>query len=127
MNRILAFLAPLLLVFAAACSGGNSGPGATVEAFQTAIAEGNEEAVIEHIEPDAREMFRPKMGMIVSLASQEANRRGGFDGIEILSEEVEGDTATVRYQSNFGDGTSEEDEATLTRVDGVWYISVEME
>lgn len=127
MNRLFALLAPLLLVFAAACSGAGSGPGATVEAFQTAIAEGNQDAVIEHIEPDAREMFRPKMGMIVSLAAQEAERRGGFSGIEILSEEIEGDSATVRYQSNFGDGSSEEDEATLKQVDGVWYISVEME
>lgn len=125
MKRFFTLLAPLLFVYAVACSGGGNGPGDVVEDFNTAIAAGDSEAMLEHLEPTAREAFEPKAGMIVSLAAQQAERRGGFDGVEIVSEEIDGDNATVTYRTSFGDGTSEEQTANLRRVDGVWYMAME--
>ncbi len=124
MKRLFAFLIPLFFVLAAACSGG-SGPGAVVQDFNTAIAEGDSDAMLEHIDPAMRETLRPKIGMVASLAAQEARNKGGLESTEILSEEVDGDQATVTYRSNFGDGSSEEDTATLRQVDGVWYMQLE--
>jgi len=125
MKLLFKLLAPLLFAFAVACSGGGSGPGSVVQEFTTAISEGDSDAMLEHIAPSDRETLRPKLGLIASLAAQQTEQRGGLDSVEILSEEVDGDTATVTYKTHYGDGTEEEDSATLTQVDGVWYMAIQ--
>lgn len=126
MKRLFKLIAPLLFVYAAACSGGGSGPGAVAEEFATAVSNGDGDAMLEHIAPTEREAIRPKIGLIASLAAQQTEQRGGLDSVEILSEEIDGETATVRYKVTYGNGSEEEESMDLRQVDGVWYVGMDV-
>lgn len=47
---------------------------------------------------------------------------GGLDSVEVLSEDINGDYATVAARFHFGNGSTEELTYRLTREDDVWKI-----
>lgn len=125
MKSLFKFFAPVVFAIAAACSGGGTGPGDVVESFNMALAEGDVDTAIEHIQPSQRETIRPKLNMIAPMAATQLEQKGGIDSIEVTNEQVEGDTATVAYTVHYGNGEEAEEEDTLTRVDGTWYVGMQ--
>ncbi|WP_298015891.1 DUF4878 domain-containing protein [uncultured Parasphingopyxis sp.] len=128
MKNLFKFFAPVLFAVAAACSGGGGGgPGDVVEDFNMALAEGDVDAAIEHIQPSQRDAVRPKLEMVAPMAASQLEAQGGIDSIEVTNEEIseDGNTATVSYTVTFGNGETSEDQDTLTMVDGTWYVGME--
>lgn len=120
-------LATLLLVcsFALVGCGGSAGPGDTIIEFNKAMESGDAETV-KRIAPGMAGMVgEDKLKGILTEASAEAKKKGGIESIEIIKEEINGDTATVEHKVVWGNGEEEEDTTKLSKVDGQWVVSMD--
>lgn len=50
------------------------------------------------------------------------NKQGGFKNVEVASSNIDNDTAQVRLQINFKNGTSESEDFNLYKKDSKWYL-----
>lgn len=112
---LVAILLPL-----AACS---SGPSATAEAFDTALAAGHSAEAIEFIDPSIKQVGGPKLMAAMSKAGEGASRKGGLKTVKASDEKVEGDYATLKLNETFGNGNTSTNNMKLRRVDGKWYVT----
>ncbi len=106
-----------------ACVGG-SGPGGTVKKFYQYIDAGDADKVISLLPRSAvgdadREKF--KVGLQASVEALKAG--GGIRKIEIVKEEITGNTAVVTAVITLGNGEASTDTTKLVREDGVWKIA----
>ena len=65
---------------------------------------------------------QPGVGMFFGVYSSGWQSQGGLDRVEVVSEEVEGDAATVVARFHFGDGSQEELTYRLTREEDSWNL-----
>lgn len=67
-----------------------------------------------------------KMGMVVGEAVSKAKKHGGFKKVEVLSKEVNEDSATIKMKSIFKDGTEESEGNMKLRKNhkGDWKITL---
>ncbi|MGF1485351.1 MAG: DUF4878 domain-containing protein [Opitutales bacterium] len=114
MKKALFALLTLSTLLFAACGG--SSPSDTVEAFFDAGNEGDFTKAQELCTGQAAQL----MGLAVSMMGDEKPEPDDKADIEIVSEEVDGDTATVTIKDK-KDG--KEAEIGLQKVDGKWKIS----
>lgn len=120
-------LATLLLVcsFALVGCGGSAGPGDTIVELNKAMEAGDAETVKKIVPGMAAMVGEDKLKGMMSEASAEAKKKGGIKSIEILKEEINGDTATVEHKVVWGNGDEEEETTELTKVDGQWIVSMD--
>ncbi|MEM9108971.1 MAG: DUF4878 domain-containing protein [Planctomycetota bacterium] len=105
------------------CGGGSAGPGDTVKEFAEAMEAGDTEKVKE-LAP-AMGMAGEKLDGMVQTAAMEMKEKKGIKEIEIVEEKIDGETATVKAITHFGDGTKEEGEPMkLAKIDGKWVIDM---
>lgn len=116
---VLALCSALVL---AGCSN-SSGPADTVKRFYRAVEESDLKAASRLFSGNAADPA--KLQAALSLYSSEIASRQGIESIEILSEEIEGNTAVVRARLTFGDGTTDSQRTNLVRIDGRWMISAD--
>jgi hypothetical protein len=128
--------AAALAVALAGCSFGTDDPAETVEDFRDAVAAGDVPAACEEIVPDAQVLFYPEPvvedGVVAGYRSgctdpervvlDEAAKRSA-SGTEVISSEVEGDTARVETETAAG----EELVFDLVRIDERWRIKAPAE
>lgn len=51
-----------------------------------------------------------------------SNKQDGFKNVEVISSNIDNDTAQVRLQINFKNGTSESEDFNLYKKDSKWYL-----
>lgn len=124
MQAVLAIAA----VITGGCSMFQSGPGATVEQFYTALNDGEVTTAMDLISSQFRgQIGEDKLRAALSQGTrQSAQEKGGMSSIEILSEDVQGEVATVRVRMEFGDGSSNETTENLVLEDGQWKLQPNM-
>jgi hypothetical protein len=105
--------------------GGSSGPGDAVVELNYAMEEGDVETVKKIVPALGSMMGDEKLKAMMTEASAEAKKKGGIESVEIIKEEIEGETATVTHKTTFGNGDEEEETTELVKVDGQWIISMD--
>jgi uncharacterized protein YchJ len=102
------------------------GPGDAVENMMYAVDAGEYEQAIEYMPPKLRAMAdKEKLIQMMRAGKQELEQKGGLDGVEVLEETVDGNKATVKVKTTYGNGESETEELKLMKVDDQWVLSDE--
>lgn len=118
-----ALLLAMAMLYLVGCS--SPGPADTVKSFHKHVANGEVEKASEMMSGEIVEMIGEEK-LQAGLAEQTKTIRemGGIESFDILSEEVNGQVATVTYKVTYGNGDIEEDEADLMKIDGKWRFSM---
>jgi hypothetical protein len=119
-----AWLIALLLVFIAGCGVFDSGPAATLKAFYKEVETGKlTEASDRLTGPAVQMMGKDKLKAGLARQSEKFKQKGGLKSIEIKSEEINGEAATVVALLTFGDGSTVPDDKTMfVKGDKGWLI-----
>lgn len=125
MKRVLLFGLIVLGLCLAGCSGSNS-PSGVVKEFYKYAAAGKVNDAFELISKEGQNMLNQHAGGTAAIAklTKEINDKGGIKAIEILSEEVIGDTATVKFAIKFGNGSTKQDNEKPVKEGGKWKLTV---
>jgi hypothetical protein len=129
MNRISNAWIPVLCLLAlcAACSSGSSTSETelAVQQFYDRLGAEDYTAVLDLYSADVRDALQISGGQVdqgyVEWA-QEETKMGKVNGIEIVEESVDGDTAEVKYRIAYGDGSTSDRSVKLTQEDGEWKL-----
>lgn len=124
MKQLLTALV-LLCSFALVGCGGSAGPGDAVKELNYAMEKGDLDTVKKIVPGLAGMMGDEKLKAMMTEASAEAKKKGGIKSVEILKEEINGDTATVEHKVTWGNGDEETETSELAKVDGQWIISMD--
>lgn len=122
MNPRRIAVAALLTVTMVACGGtGSSGPQTPGERLVAAME------LIRDGKPKELEAFvvsddQPGVGMFSGVYSSGWAGEGGLDRVAIVSETIDGDSATVAAKFHFANGSTEEVTYQLKQEDDVWKI-----
>lgn len=125
----LSFGLGFLAVFFVAC-GGSSPKDVAVEATEAAF-KGDSKKYLSYvfISEDARKMgmnesnVEGKVQLVVQEAKKQAENAGGVKKIEVLSEEINGDTARVGIRVHFKNGqTSDNTTTKLRKIGNEWKL-----
>lgn len=114
------------------CGSGGSGPSDALKNYATALQEGKYEKFVDGInfsnatseqQKEAREGF---VALVEEKGAKEFEKKGGFKGFEILSEEIaeDGNSAVVKFKQIYGNGEEEESEQKMVKVDGKWLMDI---
>ena len=132
MRLIKLLLAALVAAFALlACSGGNS-PEGVATAFTTAAYKGEADKALAliHIPEGTRatekEAAFGKMRMLLAMAKEQADNKGGLTRVEVISSEIDSanpDRARVKLRLHFKNGQSTDD-TKLVKVKGKWMVDM---
>ena len=107
---------------------GAPGPGKTVEQFYRAVESGRVDAATDMLSIADAEMAAIASAKLAAAFERERARfaeAGGIESIEVLSEEIDGNRATVNVRMIFGNGAEDEEGHDLVQVDGRWKISID--
>ena len=108
------------------CGGSSAGPGDTVIELNKAMEAGDAETVKKIVPGMAGMIGDDKLKAMMTEASAEAKKKGGIKTIEILKEEIDGDTAVVEHKVVWGNGDEDSDTTELVKnEDGNWIVSME--
>lgn len=131
MKKLAYFSMMLVAMFIMAACSDNS-PSATFKSYITAFQKGDYEKFVDGINlskvtPD--EMKETKEGLTAMMkekGEKMVEQKGGLKDIEILSEEIaeDGNTAVIKYKQIYGDGSEEESEGKMIKVDGKWMMDM---
>ena len=116
----------LFLLLSTACSVLGSGPGRTVQKFFTAVDRGEiEEAMSYFSSRTIQTLGADKWRAVLLEATRELDNVGGIAVVDIIDENIKGETAWVTVEITYGDGSSETDSMDLIKEDGNWKIDVD--
>ena len=129
MKRISKGWVPVLCLLAlcAACSSSPSTSEAelAIQQFYDRLGSEDYTAALNLYKSDVREALQISGGQVdqgyVEWA-QEETKMGKVNGIEIVEESVDGDTAEVKYRIAYGDGSTSDRSVKLTQEDGEWKL-----
>jgi uncharacterized protein YchJ len=67
-----------------------------------------------------------KIEGLAAMASEEWNKKDGLKNIEITEESIEedGNSAKVKFITNFNNGDSKNEKAKLIKIDGKWFVKI---
>ena len=125
MRREFFFGLIVLGLCLAGCSGASS-PSGVVKEFYKYAAAGRVNDAFELLSKEGQELLKQNAGGTAALAelTKEINDKGGIKAIEILNEEIIGDTATVKFVIRFGNGSTEQEDEKPIKEGGKWKLSV---
>ncbi|WP_420629138.1 DUF4878 domain-containing protein [Candidatus Leptofilum sp.] len=107
-------------------TGCSSGPGKVVERFFQAIEAGEITEAIGYLSSGAvQSLGEDKWRALLSQGTADIEADGGLDKIDIISEEVTGETAEVEVEFTYGNGNQDSDTVDLIEEDGDWKIHVD--
>ncbi len=121
-NRLMVS-AVLLLAVGLVLSGclGGGGPTGTVKAWFNAMNAGKYSDAIKFLGPGLAEYGKLDGGKSMS---DEMTHSGTMTKLEIISEEVRGEGATVKARVHFKDGGVQDQEVSLVKQDGKWKVTI---
>lgn len=112
-------LVTILSVAAFACS---QGPGDAAEEFLRLVEAGEVNEAAKFVPALRQTLGDGKTLEALKRSGIDARAKGGLDKIEILKEEVHGDTAVVVIRTTFGNGKSEQEQLQMLRIGDQWTI-----
>lgn len=122
---VLCFVS-LSLLFAS-CKNENT-PEAVTEKFVTLIQQGKVTEAKELCDGKTKSILNMVEGMIEEGLQKAKSEGKKFEGITILSSEIDGDKAVVKYRNNGKDADSEKESSLdLKKIDDVWKVSINKE
>ena len=130
--RKLAYLSMMLVAMfiMAACS--DNKPSDALKSYITAFHNGDYEKFVDginftNVDPEKMDEFKEGFtAMVKEKGENQAKQKGGIKDVEILSEEIseDGNTAVIKYKEIYGDGSEEEKEGKMIKVDGKWKMDM---
>jgi hypothetical protein len=125
MRRVFLFGLVVIGLCLSSCSGANS-PSDVVKDFYKYAAAGKVNEAFELFSKEGQGILKQYAGGTASIAdlTKKINEKGGVKAIEIQSEEIIGDTATVKYLIRFGNGSTKQDNEKPIKEGGKWKLSV---
>ncbi len=99
-------------------------PSETVQEFTRAAELGDADGMLKVTSSKAPGMDRMRLGLRIGasdIAKQFASK-GGIDGVDVLDEQITGDTAKVTATTRYGNGQSATEVIDLVLEDGSWKI-----
>ncbi len=125
-NRKWIFAILFILLLSTACSILGSGPGGTVQKFFTAVDKGEIEEAMSYLSSRTiQTLGADKWRAVLLEATRELDNVGGITAVDIIEENIKGETAWVTVEITYGDGSSETDSMDLIKEDGNWKIDVD--
>lgn len=104
----------------------DSGPAGTMKAFYKEVETGKlTEATGRLTGPAVQMLGNDKLKANLAEQSEKMKRKGGIKSIEIKSEEINGEAATVEALLTFGDGSTDSDKTKLIKSEKGWLIVAE--
>lgn len=121
--RFLDVKLPFAASLAFALSACSSSPGDRAEEFYIAVSENETGEALAVVDPGLTQAFGAKLSSNIAKNYEKSEARGGLLSLNTTSE-VEGDRANVRVTLTFGDGTKQEDNIKMRKIDGEWYLTM---
>ena len=115
-----------LLVVCLACSGGG-GPADSVKLFYDHLNQGNYTEAMSLYSAEAMETVEDlaqHADISFEQFAETLTNHGTLDGVKILDTAVDGQTATVQYRLDYGNGSSKQGTVELTRENGEWKLGL---
>lgn len=118
----------LSILFVAACDSiVDKSPAETVAAAYMAANEGRYSEAKEYLSSAVIKVAEGDLGALAGGLRgmwDEITRNGTIREIEVLSEEVRGEGATVRFKIHYEDGRTKNEDEPLVQEDGQWKLDV---
>jgi len=122
MNRSHIFMLVLSSLVLATCGDASSSepetPGEHLLAAMELIRTGESNQLRSFVVEDDQ----PGVGMFFGVYSSGWRDQGGLDRVEVVSEDIEGDAATVLARFHFQDGSQDDVTYRLRQVDDSWKL-----
>jgi len=115
----LTLLVTILSIAAFACS---QGPGAAAEEFLRLVEAGEVNEAAKFVPALRQTLGDGKTFEALKKSGIDARNKGGLKDVEILKEEVHGDTAVVVIRTTFGNGEHNQEELQMLRIGEQWTI-----
>ena len=109
----------LLCLSIIGCSSSNS-PSGVVKDFMKYTADGKANEAVALVSDQGQAIVTAFFPMMTA----EIKKKGGIKSIDIIKEEISGDTAAVTHVVKYGDGSTDEDSSKLIKQDGKWKMHV---
>ena len=109
----------LLSLSLVGCSSSNN-PSGVVKDFMKYTADGKMNEAVNLVTEQGQGLVTAFFPMMTA----EIKKKGGIKAIDIIKEEITGDTATVTHIVKYGNGSTDEDSSKLTKQDGKWKLHV---
>lgn len=133
MRKLICLSAVLLAVMAmVSCSGSTSTPSSAFEKYSSGMISGDYDKFVEgvylsQVEPEKQAEYKENLKiMIESKGKASMEKKGGLKEIVIISEEIseDGNSAVVKFKQVFGDGSEEEEDQKMVKVDDKWLMDI---
>ena len=126
MTKTKALSVALLTVVAlVGCSSFRSGPGDVVEKFVRHVEAGETTEAAALLSGDLVNNLGPdKLRRVLAEQTRQIQSKGGISSIEIVSEDMLGETAEVTAVTTYGNGSTQRETTKLIQKDGEWKIAL---
>lgn len=112
----------VLLVLSLLLIGCGPSPGHEVKDFFTDLEQGNVSSASQRLSAETDRLYGEKLALGFQDVPAAIAEKEGIKKVKILEETVTDGAATVLYQIEFGDGSSESGEILLKEEAGAWKI-----
>jgi hypothetical protein len=113
----------LILAMGLALVGCGAGPGDTIKAWSSAMNEGKYSEVEQYLSKSVLTASKQVGDGAIKQMADGMTNNGTLSKVEIQSEEVNGDSATVKFTVHFKDGSTEPGEVTMVKEEGKWKVN----
>lgn len=102
--------------------GCGSSPGREVKGFLIDLEQGNVDSASQRLSAETDQLYGEKLALGFEAVPETIAQKEGIKKIKILEETVTDSAATVLYQVEFEDGSTESGEILLVEEAGTWKI-----
>jgi hypothetical protein len=126
MKKLLLGMVALLSIFFATSCGGPKTPGEIAKYYTEKMYKGDIEEVLEaYVNPPEGEKKDQLVALVKGKLEKTLEKKEGLSEVKIMEEKIaeDGETARVKLEVIFGDGSKDHDTMRLKKVDGDWKIN----
>jgi len=124
MKKVIVMILVLASLVITACSLSDS-PSAVVEDFYTYAEAGEVNDAYDLVSKGGKEMLQKIGGAsIISELTNKIKNKDGINNIDILNEEITGDTATVKIEITYGNDVVDKKTEKLIREEDGWRMII---
>ena len=106
-----------------ALAGCSSGPDDRVEGFYHAVSNNETGEALEYVDPGLTQAFGAKISASIARDYEKSKKKGGLLSLD-TSSQIEGDRAKVNVTATYGDGSTQDTDLKMRKIDGEWYITM---
>jgi hypothetical protein len=118
-GSILALIS--LCALLSACA---KGPESVVKHYATSVANGDAPEALKDLDPKDAQTMGPKLTMAIGMAASQMKEKGGVKSVSTEGVVQNGDIATVKVKTVYGNGTENLGDVQLHKINGEWKVSI---